>query len=97
MVSPYSLIVFSLAIGFVLSLLGSIVLFLGQITIFAILYGLGTVVSLAGTGFLIGVCVGQAFRSSELTVRSFAVLHPTETGKCLVTNAREGNLNADGL
>ncbi|KAJ7184236.1 Got1/Sft2-like family-domain-containing protein [Mycena filopes] len=43
-----------LAIGFVLSLLGSIVLFLGNLTIFALLYGLGTIVSLAGTGFLIG-------------------------------------------
>jgi len=43
-----------LGIGFVLSLLGSIVLFLGNVVIFALLYGLGTVVSLAGTGFLIG-------------------------------------------
>ncbi|KAF9072938.1 vesicle transport protein, partial [Rhodocollybia butyracea] len=43
-----------LAIGFVLSLLGSIVLFLAQLALFAILYGLGTVVSLVGTGFLMG-------------------------------------------
>ncbi|KAF7295307.1 Protein transport protein SFT2 [Mycena indigotica] len=43
-----------LALGFLLSILGSIVLFLGQITLFAFLYGLGTVISLAGTGFLIG-------------------------------------------
>jgi len=43
-----------LAVGFLLSILGSIVLFLGQITIFATLYGFGTVISLAGTGFLIG-------------------------------------------
>ncbi|KAJ7168178.1 SFT2-domain-containing protein [Mycena crocata] len=43
-----------LGIGFLLSVLGSIVLFLGQITIFATLYGFGTVISLAGTGFLIG-------------------------------------------
>ncbi|KAF7322555.1 ER-Golgi vesicle protein transport Sft2 [Mycena chlorophos] len=43
-----------LALGFLLSLLGSITLFLGQVTLFAFLYGLGTIVSLAGTGFLIG-------------------------------------------
>jgi len=43
-----------LAVGFVLSLLGSIVLFLAQLALFAILYSLGTIVSLAGTGFLIG-------------------------------------------
>ncbi|KAJ7090255.1 SFT2-domain-containing protein [Mycena belliarum] len=43
-----------LAIGFLFSVLGSIVLFLGQITIFAVLYGFGTLISLAGTGFLIG-------------------------------------------
>ncbi|KAL0947372.1 hypothetical protein HGRIS_013488 [Hohenbuehelia grisea] len=40
--------------GFVLSLLGSIVLFLGQFSIFAILYVTGTIVALVGTGFLIG-------------------------------------------
>lgn len=43
-----------MAIGFILSLLGSIVLILGQLTLFAVLYVLGTVVSLFGTGFLIG-------------------------------------------
>ncbi|KAI0797858.1 Got1/Sft2-like family-domain-containing protein [Abortiporus biennis] len=44
-----------LAIGFILSLLGSILLFLpGQLGSFAILYALGTVISLVGTGFLIG-------------------------------------------
>ncbi|KDQ60637.1 hypothetical protein JAAARDRAFT_124780 [Jaapia argillacea MUCL 33604] len=43
-----------LAIGFVLSLLGSIVLFIGGLGSFAILYGLGTIISLIGTGFLIG-------------------------------------------
>ncbi|KJA18590.1 hypothetical protein HYPSUDRAFT_950889 [Hypholoma sublateritium FD-334 SS-4] len=40
--------------GFVLSLLGTIVLTLGQLTLFAVLYILGTIVSLVGTGFLIG-------------------------------------------
>ncbi|KAI0047955.1 SFT2-domain-containing protein [Auriscalpium vulgare] len=41
-------------IGFVLSVLGTVMLFIGSLTTFAILYGLGTVVSLIGTGFLIG-------------------------------------------
>ncbi|TRM62724.1 Got1/Sft2-like family-domain-containing protein [Schizophyllum amplum] len=42
-------------VGFVLSLLGTILLFLpGQLGSFAALYVLGTVVSLIGTGFLIG-------------------------------------------
>jgi len=43
-----------LGIGFLLSLLGSIVLFLGQLTSFAVLYIFGTVISLVGTGFIIG-------------------------------------------
>jgi hypothetical protein len=43
-----------LAIGFILSLLGSIMLFLSQIGSFAVLYAMGTVISLIGTGFLIG-------------------------------------------
>ncbi|KAI0309073.1 SFT2-domain-containing protein [Amylostereum chailletii] len=41
-------------VGFLLSILGTILLFLGGLTSFAILYALGTVVSLIGTGFLIG-------------------------------------------
>jgi len=43
-----------LAMGFLLSLLGSIMLFLTLISLFAVLYGLGTIVALIGTGFLIG-------------------------------------------
>jgi len=43
-----------LAVGFLLSILGSILLFLGQLTLFALLYAMGTIVSLIGTGFLIG-------------------------------------------
>jgi len=43
-----------LVAGFVLSILGSALLFLGQLGSFAILYVLGTIVSLIGTGFLIG-------------------------------------------
>ncbi|KIP09238.1 hypothetical protein PHLGIDRAFT_18665 [Phlebiopsis gigantea 11061_1 CR5-6] len=43
-----------LALGFVLSILGAAMLFLGQLGSFAILYALGTVISLIGTGFLIG-------------------------------------------
>jgi len=42
------------AIGFVLSLLGAILLLLGQLVSFALLYGIGTIVSLIGTGFVIG-------------------------------------------
>jgi len=40
--------------GFVLSLLGSIFMMLGFFTLFAFLYSFGTIVSLIGTGFLIG-------------------------------------------
>jgi len=43
-----------LAIGFILSILGSSLLFLGQLGSFAVLYAMGTIVSLIGTGFLIG-------------------------------------------
>ncbi|KAI9569058.1 SFT2-domain-containing protein [Boletus coccyginus] len=43
-----------LVAGFALSLLGSILLFLGQLSTFAVLYTIGILVSLAGTGFLIG-------------------------------------------
>jgi len=43
-----------LVIGFVLSILGSSLLFLGQLGSFAVLYAMGTVISLLGTGFLIG-------------------------------------------
>ncbi|KAI0737065.1 SFT2-domain-containing protein [Irpex lacteus] len=43
-----------LALGFVLSILGSVLLFIGQLGSFAILYAMGTVISLIGTGFLIG-------------------------------------------
>ncbi|PIL23857.1 hypothetical protein GSI_13608 [Ganoderma sinense ZZ0214-1] len=44
----------SLGLGFVLSLLGSIFLFLGSLTSFAFLYAIGTIIALIGTGFLIG-------------------------------------------
>jgi len=43
-----------LIIGFLLSILGSALLFLGQTASFAVLYGMGTLISLIGTGFLIG-------------------------------------------
>jgi len=43
-----------LAVGFLLSILGSVVLFLGQLSIFVVLYVIGTIISLVGTGFLIG-------------------------------------------
>lgn len=41
-------------VGFLLSILGTVFLFLGALTTFAFLYAIGTVVSLIGTGFLIG-------------------------------------------
>lgn len=40
--------------GFTLSLLGTIMLVLGQVTVFALLYALGAIISIIGTGFLIG-------------------------------------------
>ncbi|CUA75914.1 hypothetical protein RSOLAG22IIIB_01917 [Rhizoctonia solani] len=43
-----------LAVGFVLSILGSCMLFLGALGSFALLYTIGIIVSLIGTGFLIG-------------------------------------------
>ncbi|KAF8558470.1 SFT2-domain-containing protein [Imleria badia] len=43
-----------LIVGFALSLLGSILLFLGQLGSFAVLYTIGILVALAGTGFLLG-------------------------------------------
>jgi len=43
-----------LVIGFLLSILGSALLFLGQLGSFAVLYAMGTVISLLGTGFLLG-------------------------------------------
>jgi len=43
-----------LAIGFVLSLVGALMLFVGSLALFATLFALGTVISLVGTGFLIG-------------------------------------------
>ncbi|KAF8840956.1 SFT2-domain-containing protein [Paxillus ammoniavirescens] len=43
-----------LIIGFALSILGSVLLFVGQLGSFAVLYTIGVLVSLAGTGFLIG-------------------------------------------
>jgi len=65
---------FSLVVGFLLSLLGAIVLFFGQlgmfageahplatlcssmlISLFTVLFAIGTIVSIVGTGFLIGV------------------------------------------
>ncbi|KAJ3574562.1 hypothetical protein NP233_g1678 [Leucocoprinus birnbaumii] len=60
---------FSLAIGFLLSLLGAIVLFLGQLGSFAVLYVFGTVISLIGTGFIIGF-----FRQLKLMFKPIRVV-----------------------
>jgi len=58
-----------LLFGFVLSLLGSIVLFFGQTILFAVLYVLGTIISLVGTGFLIGF-----FRQVKLMFKPVRVI-----------------------
>jgi len=42
------------AVGLILSVLGTVMLFIGGLGSFAVLYALGTIVSLIGTGFLIG-------------------------------------------
>ncbi|GHJ89416.1 hypothetical protein NliqN6_5818 [Naganishia liquefaciens] len=41
-------------VGFILSILGTILLFIGGLISFAILFSIGIIVSLVGTGFLIG-------------------------------------------
>ncbi|EPQ58071.1 SFT2-domain-containing protein [Gloeophyllum trabeum ATCC 11539] len=43
-----------LVTGFILSIIGSALLFIGLLGSFALLYVLGTIISLVGTGFLIG-------------------------------------------
>ena len=40
--------------GFVISLLGTVLLVTGSVAIFVVLYSVGVLVSLTGTGFLIG-------------------------------------------
>lgn len=44
----------SLIAGFAMSLIGAIFFTLGQITLFALLYVIGVICSLVGTGFLLG-------------------------------------------
>ncbi|KAJ7582603.1 Got1/Sft2-like family-domain-containing protein [Mycena floridula] len=58
-----------LATGFVLSLLGTILLLTGQLTMFATLYVIGTIISLIGTGFLIGF-----FRQLQLMFKPVRIL-----------------------
>ncbi|KAJ3556901.1 hypothetical protein NM688_g1770 [Phlebia brevispora] len=61
-----------LVIGFVLSLLGSILLFVGLTGSFAVLYALGTVISLVGTGFLLGF--GRQLKMMFKPVRVLATI-----------------------
>jgi len=61
-----------LAIGFVLSLLGSVTLFIGSLGSFAVLYGIGTIISLVGTGFLLGF--GSQIKSMFKPVRVVATI-----------------------
>lgn len=61
-----------LAIGFILSLLGTLLLFVGMLASFAVLYAMGTVISLVGTGFLIGF--GSQLKQMFKPVRVVATL-----------------------
>ncbi|KIO26128.1 hypothetical protein M407DRAFT_243837 [Tulasnella calospora MUT 4182] len=61
-----------LAIGFILSFLGTMLLFLGMLASFAILYAMGTIISLVGTGFLIGF--GSQLKQMFKPVRVVATL-----------------------
>ena len=90
----------SLGIGFVLSLLGSIFLFLGSLTSFActlqyfhtfeytltsicaVLYAIGTVIALIGTGFLIGVCPLFLYLRMLADIRTPRTVHEaTQAGR----------------
>jgi len=61
-----------LVVGFAFSLLGSILLFLGQLGAFAVLYTVGILVSLTGTGFLIGF--GSQLKQMFKPVRIIATI-----------------------
>jgi hypothetical protein len=61
-----------LAIGFVMSLLGTIMLFVGSLGSFAVLYAIGTIISLIGTGFLLGF--GSQLKSMFKPVRVVATI-----------------------
>ncbi|KAF8509915.1 SFT2-domain-containing protein [Gautieria morchelliformis] len=58
-----------LCIGFVLSLLASIILFLGQLAGFALLFTFGTIISVVGSGFVIGF-----FRQLKLMFKPVRVI-----------------------
>lgn len=59
----------SLVGGFVLSIIGSVMLFIGSTVLFALLYSIGVIVSLVGTGFLVGVSSAAPNRPGRLIVR----------------------------
>jgi len=60
-------------VGFVLSILGTALLFLpGQLGVFAVLFALGTIVSLVGSGFLIGF--GRQIKMMFKPVRLIATI-----------------------
>lgn len=63
---------YSLVGGFALSLLGSILLVTGSLALFAVLYSIGVVLSLVGTGFLIGF--GKQIKQMFKPVRIVATL-----------------------
>lgn len=55
--------------GFVISLLGTVLLVTGSLSVFVVLYAVGVLVSLTGTGFLIGFIkqFKQMFRPVRIT------------------------------
>ncbi|BGP58646.1 hypothetical protein JCM8202v2_006315 [Rhodotorula sphaerocarpa] len=63
-----------LVCGFALSLIGAILFVLGQVTLFAVLYVIGVICSLVGTGFLLGF--GRQFKAMLDPIRIYA------TGEC---------------
>ncbi|KAF7984991.1 hypothetical protein HWV62_9964 [Athelia sp. TMB] len=63
-----------LAIGFVMSILGSVLLFIGSLGSFAVLYGIGTIISLIGTGFLLGMFKPVRVVASVVFLASIAMI-----------------------
>ncbi|GAA6021453.1 hypothetical protein JCM8202_006377 [Rhodotorula sphaerocarpa] len=59
-----------LVCGFALSLIGAILFVLGQVTLFAVLYVIGVICSLVGTGFLLGF--GRQFKAMLDPIRIYA-------------------------
>jgi len=61
-----------IVIGFILSILGTVMLLIGFLSLFALLYSIGLIVSLLGSGFLIGF--GKQIKQMFKPVRVIATL-----------------------